>query len=121
MLPAVAKVVVVLHPLARFLQILTYRHLAPGKHRGVVESVGVGYANRHGIPPLADAEGVQVRVLPAHGILDGHVEVPEVVLAGDLDLAPDGGLDVAELYPEPEDGWFGLHVFLYRPSTTSIA
>lgn len=39
---------------------------------------------------------MQVLVEPAHAILNGDVQVPEVVVRGNFDPPPDRGLDVAQ-------------------------
>jgi hypothetical protein len=64
----------------------------PSRHdRPVLRVVVCGNADGHHVPlsRIEQPELVEVVVQPAHGVLDGDVQVPERVLLGHLDSAPD--------------------------------
>ena len=45
------------------------------------------------------AEHVEMVVQPTHGVLNGHVEVPERGIRGDFDPASDRWLNLRECHP----------------------
>ncbi|MBA7707807.1 hypothetical protein ES703_116690 [subsurface metagenome] len=45
-------------------------------------------------PWVHHVKGVKVIVEPSHGILNGHMQVPEGVILRNVDSAPDGWPDV---------------------------
>ena len=66
-------------------------HLPP-RHDGTVFRIVIGWdSDRNDLlfRRVEQAELVKVVVQPAHGILDGNVQVPERVLLGHLDAPPD--------------------------------
>ena len=104
-LPVVAEVVRVHH--GRGMPVPMVEELrewdVPSRHdRPVLWVVVGGNTDRHHVPlsRIEQPELVEVVVEPAHGVLDGDVQVPKRVLLGHLDAAPDQWIRPREHHQE---------------------
>jgi hypothetical protein len=104
--PVVTEVIQVARGHARLAEVRRHREHPARRHRALVRKLIVRDADAHHFARrrIEYLELVQVAVEPAHRILDGHVQPPEVVRGRDLDATPDRRLGLLERDGEAQHG-----------------